>query len=113
MFNCYAHGWSHIQTPCPICSPVETWTSSGTTATIPTSKVEENRTDKISDDSWRSCYYALLARHNHEVRKAKNFRELELLEMLSRANNILNNCVRSDEYDSWFIDYQKLLGKKE
>lgn len=28
MFNCYAHGWSSQEKPCPICCPLE-----GTTAT--------------------------------------------------------------------------------
>lgn len=30
MFSCYAHGWSHIEKPCPLCCPIEIYTSSGT-----------------------------------------------------------------------------------
>jgi len=30
MYNCYIHGWSHIDRPCSICNPIHTWTSSGT-----------------------------------------------------------------------------------
>lgn len=30
MFNCITHSWSHLEKPCPICSPIQTWTGSGT-----------------------------------------------------------------------------------
>ena len=45
MFNCYVHGWSHIERPCSICNPIHIWTSSGTTleAVIGISKSELDR----------------------------------------------------------------------
>jgi hypothetical protein len=30
MFNCYNHGWTSGIEMCPVCNPVQTWTSSGT-----------------------------------------------------------------------------------
>jgi hypothetical protein len=30
MFNCYLHGWSHIEQPCHLCHPVHTFSTSST-----------------------------------------------------------------------------------
>lgn len=30
MFNCATHNWSHFEKPCPICTPVHTYTGSST-----------------------------------------------------------------------------------
>jgi hypothetical protein len=38
MFNCLLHGWSHVEKPCPVCSPTHTYTSSGTAAPAPVYK---------------------------------------------------------------------------
>ena len=40
MFNCYLHGWSHIEKPCPICHPLETYTSSGTSIRVATDAID-------------------------------------------------------------------------
>ena len=35
MFNCYSHGWSHIERPCPLCNPVQVITTTSTNITPP------------------------------------------------------------------------------
>lgn len=27
MFNCYVHGWTSAEKPCPVCHPIKAWTS--------------------------------------------------------------------------------------
>ena len=47
MFNCYVHGWSHGEKPCPLCHPEHTYISSGTGITIHAHFVNEISADEI------------------------------------------------------------------
>ena len=61
MFNCLSHGWSHIEIPCPLCTPIRTYTSSGT---------------EMSEEPKSVVYYELrdtitqLRRENERMREA-------------------------------------------
>ena len=51
MFNCYNHGWSHIERACPFCFPVITYTGSNSGYVPPATSIfmTDERLQKMQD----------------------------------------------------------------
>lgn len=45
MFNCYNHGWSHIERECPKCFPAHITTTTSTTFILPDAIVGINKSE--------------------------------------------------------------------
>jgi hypothetical protein len=85
MFICYLHSWTSRDDQCPICNPLQVWSSSDTSSKKPHPfEAAETLSDAINSDneyreSWKATIAMAIHDYNNKIDKALEPNEINEL----------------------------------